>query len=186
MTERKITRLQCLDYSQNGAYFVTICTKERKSILSLVGAGVPDRPGHAPKPVGAGVPDRPKYTPPVCTLTWIGEICQNHIRSINESYAHLQITKYVIMPNHIHMIVEITGNDGRSGTPAPTPSTKANAAIPALVSVFKRFVNKDVGQNIWQRSYYDHVIRNERDYLDTWNYIDGNPSKWLEDEYYQK
>ena len=62
-------------------------------------------------------------------------------------------------------------------------SAPTSADIPALVSVFKRFVNRKIGQNIWQRSYYDHVIRGRQDYLEIWKYIDENPLRWSDDEY---
>ncbi len=59
-----------------------------------------------------------------------------------------------------------------------------NAVIPSLVSSFKRFSNKRCGAKLWQRSYHDHVIRNERDYREIWEYIDGNPGRWAEDRYF--
>ena len=69
---------------------------------------------------------------------------------------------------------------GTSRTPSPT-----NAVIPSLISVFKRFVNKKTGCNIWQRSYHDHIIRNEREFLEICNYIDNNPINWVNDIYNQ-
>lgn len=62
---------------------------------------------------------------------------------------------------------------------------RTNNVISHAVSTLKRFVNKDVGHNIFQRSFYDHVIRDEKDYLKIWDYIDTNPQKWQDDEYYQ-
>ena len=82
------------------------------------------------------------------------------------------------MPNHIHFLVHVEEN-GTSRTPSPT-----NKTLPVLVSTIKRFSNKKCGIQLWQRSYHEHVIRNEQDYLEIWNYIDGNPSKWAEDRYY--
>ena len=157
--KRKSTRLKNYNYSQNGAYFLTICTKERKMLLGSVGAGVPDGPQVRLSEYGAEV--------------------EKVICSINDTYEHISIEKYVVMPNHVHMIVLIDrGANGPSRTPAPT-----NADIPALVSVFKRFVNRRTRQNIWQRSYYEHVIRGRQDYLEIWKYIDENPLRWNEDEY---
>lgn len=90
------------------------------------------------------------------------------------------VDKYVVMPNHIHVIFVIPppqdGGNGPMRTSAPT--------IPGLVRYFKRMVTQQCGQAIWQRSYYDHIIRNETDYLRIWNYIDTNPAKWGDDEYY--
>ena len=65
------------------------------------------------------------------------------------------------------------------GAPSPT-----NAVIPHFVSTLKRFCNRDTGMQVFQRSYHDHVIRNEDDYLKIWQYIDNNPARWQEDCFY--
>ena len=85
------------------------------------------------------------------------------------------------MPNHIHMIlfVDESACSGPSKAPAPT-----NAMIPHFVSAFKRFCHRDLGEAIFQRSYHDHVIRGDEDYLKIWQYIDSNPAKWQEDCFY--
>jgi len=86
------------------------------------------------------------------------------------------------MPNHIHMI--LFGEDGFDGTSkAPSPT---NAAIPHFVSTFKCFCHRQAGFTIFQRSYHDHVIRNDKDYLKIWEYIDSNPAKWEEDCFYKE
>ena len=91
------------------------------------------------------------------------------------------IDKYIIMPNHIHMIFHITEPEaGPMRTSAPTQS------IPQLVRWLKRTVTLSCGENIWQRSFHDHIIRNEGDYLRIWDYIHTNPAKWREDCYYQE
>ena len=95
------------------------------------------------------------------------------------------------MPNHIHLLLQIGGN-GPSGTPAPTntddgPSgtpAPTNEALPRLVSTFKRFTNRRCGIQLWQRSYHEHVIRNEDDYRQIRDYIENNPARWVEDRYY--
>ena len=163
--ERKPTRLKYYDYSSAGAYFLTICVKDRKELLSKI-------------IVGDGVLDVPKNI-----LTQYGKIADKYINQMKEFYKHIDIDKYVIMPDHIHLILSITNaktrkqmieNHGTSRTPSPT---KANSEISKFISTFKRFCNKEYGENIWQRSYYDHIIRNEEDFLNIWKYIDGNPIK---------
>ena len=165
--ERKLNRLTNFDYSRNGLYFITICTKDRKKCLSEI----PD--------VGDGVLDVP-----IVRLTDYGKIVNDQINEINSVYAKLKIMKYVIMPDHLHMIIYLFDENnvivGTSRTPSPT-----NAVIPSLISVFKRFVNKKTGCNIWQRSYHDHIIRNEREFLEICNYIDNNPINWVNDIYNQ-
>ena len=154
--KRKQIRLPAFDYGA-GAYFVTICTQDRRCILSdiLVGEGL---------------------DPPACRQSDIGAIVENEIRSIPARYPNVSIEKYVIMPDHIHMIVMIHAGTGGS-RPSPT--------LMDMVRVIKSKSAHRSGAPLWQRSYHEHVIRNEQDYLEIWNYIDTNPAKWAEDRYDQ-
>ena len=153
LPERKPNRLPDYDYSQNGAYFVTICTQDRKRILSeIVGDGFP-----VPKP--------------------IGKIAEEYIRQISVKYPTVAIDRSVIMPDHIHILLRI-----EKGAEDPPPTLGNNIAW------YKYQVTKQVnlridtkGEKIFQRSYYDHVIRNKRDYDEVWQYIENNPLKWLLD-----
>lgn len=87
------------------------------------------------------------------------------------------------MPDHIHMLIFKYDENDVMGT-ASSPSPK-NAAIPALISTIKRFVNKKIGFNIWQRSYHDHIIRSEAELLEICNYIDNNPINWAVNKFNQ-
>ena len=88
----------------------------------------------------------------------------------------ISVDHYVIMPNHVHLLLQIhTDLNGRSMI-APTIST--------VVRLFKGAVSKQTGISIWQKGFYDHVVRSETDYLEIWNYIEGNPSRWTEDKLY--
>ena len=173
---RKPNRLQNYDYSENGVYFITVCTKDMKCLLSQI---VRD------KSVGDGVLDVPQIK-----LTDYGKIVNDRIIEMNSVYKNVNVEKYVIMPNHIHLLIiidnyseDITAGNGTSRTPSPT---RQNSIISNFVSTLKRYTNKQFGYNIWQRSFHDHIIRNEEDYLIRWQYIDENPKKWLigKDEYY--
>ena len=157
LPKRKPTRLKDYDYSQNGYYFVTICSHNKKCIFSNI--------------VGGGALDAPQNK-----LTKYGKIVEKYILSTN-NIPEIVVDKYVIMPNHIHLILIV--ENGTSKAPSPT-----NNAISHAVSTMKRFVNKEVGQNVFQRSFHDHIIRGEQDYLKIWNYIDTNPHKWSEDCFY--
>ena len=119
--------------------------------------------------VGGGALDAPKVM-----LTEIGEIVQKYILSGNR-IPGVTVDTFIIMPDHIHMIlmVDATAAMGTSRAPSPTNST-----IPHFVSTFKRFCHRDIGEKIFQRSYYDHVIRNQKDYDEIWQYIENNPLKW--------
>ena len=90
--------------------------------------------------------------------------------------------KYVIMPNHLHILLQVTQTStGASGMPRAT-----DAVVPRFVSSIKRFTNRSCGIRLWQKSYYDHIIRDEADYLKHLQYIEDNPAKWLEDQYYME
>ena len=165
LPNRRPMRLKNYDYSTEGYYFITICTENRKEILSKI--------------VGTGVLDCPKIQ-----LSQFGEIANKRIIEMKNFYDNILVDKYVIMPNHIHMLINITKNtDGQSGTPVPT---MANSTISKFISTFKRFCNKEYGQNIWQARFYDHVICGEQDYNEIWEYIENNPARWQEDEFYSE
>jgi len=161
LPRRKSPRLKEYDYSTPGAYFITICTADRKRILSDI-------------TVGGGVLDAPRVT-----LSEYGRFVEKTLLDIDRQYDFISVEKYVIMPNHIHLLISVT-DDGASGTPPPT---RANALVPRIVSTLKRFSNKACGVSLWQRSYHEHVVRNKRDYLEIWQYIDNNPARWAEDCY---
>ena len=141
LPERKNNRLGKYDYSQPGAYFITICTRNRQKILSNI---VGDDAHIVPKPYG--------------------KIVEKYIR--NEP----AVEKYVIMPDHIHMIVRIDVGTMRASSPTKSVSS--------VVRSIKILSTKEIGKSIFQRSYYDHIIRNQQDYNEIWEYIENNPEKW--------
>ena len=161
LPKRKRNRLPNYDYSTPGAYFITICTDGKQCILGRI--------------VGGGALDAP-----LVQLSKCGSIVQKHIQSGN-NIPGITVDKYVIMPNHIHLILLIDPAASGAATRAASP---ANAVVPHFVSTLKRFVHRDLGSKIFQRSYHDHVIRDEKDYLKIWRYIDDNPAKWNEDCFY--
>ena len=165
LPQRKRNRLTGRDYSGDGAYFITFCVKGRYPSLGEIDE----------IHVGDGVPDVPSVR-----LSDCGKYVERHIAGINKAYGSVSIVKYMIMPNHVHMIVRIHETSGTSRTPSPT-----NETIPRLVSTLKRFVNRDVGENIWQRSYHDHIIRGEADYRKIWEYIHTNPAQWKDDCFFE-
>ena len=161
LPQRKHVRLKNYDYSQNGAYFVTICTKERKPLLSSI-------------PVGRGA-----LTTPEIHLSQIGEISERYILSMSTAYACVHVDHYVIMPNHIHLLLWIDS--------APASNGGMRASRPTLQTIvrsFKTLVTRQLGTSIWQDSFYEHIVRSEASYLEIWKYIDENPIKWQEDKYY--
>jgi len=170
LKKRKTPRYQSFDYNSVGVYFITICTQNRRCILSRI--------------VGTGVLDCPQPE-----LTRYGEIADKYIKQLNDFYEHLSVEKYVIMPNHIHLLLWLKENknktdNGQSRTPVPTNVERANNACSQFVSTFKRFCNKEYGENIWQARFNDHIIRNRDDYEEHVKYIYENPIRWYYDELY--
>ena len=161
LPKRKPTRIKDYDYNSSGAYFLTICTQNRQCILSHV--------------VGTGLPDCPsvQFAPH-------GEIADKIINQLNDFYEDISVDRYVIMPNHIHLLL-LVRQGGPSRTPVPT---RQNSVVSRFVSTFKRFCNKEYGENIWQSRFNDHVIRNREDYEAHLRYIHENPTRWYYDELY--
>lgn len=156
--------MQDYNYSTPGYYFVTICSKERKQIFGKI--------------VGCGDFDAPRIV-----LSDYGFVLDKYIKLMNNKYSHMKVDKYVIMPNHFHMIIYVTQKteekNGASETAAPY-----NNEISKFASLLKRYCNREYGENLFQRSFHDHIIRGEKDYQKIWQYIDTNHLKWKEDCFY--
>ncbi len=173
LPKRKRNRLEEFDYSHNGTYFVTICTENMNCVLSQIVGATSGRP-------------------PKVRLTEIGRAAANELKRINEIYENVVVDNFVIMPNHIHLLITI--DDCGLGRPkvAPTEGSathgrpKVAPTVSRIMQQFKGTVTKQVGCTIWQKGFYDHVIRDEEDFLLHMQYIDENPKKWLmgKDEYY--
>jgi len=137
---------------------LTICVKDRKSILSNI-----------VEPVGVGALDDPKII-----LTDIGKTIEKYLLS-SEKIDGVIVDKYVIMPDHIHVILFLNPDEYKGSSRAPTPT---NAMLPHIISTFKRFCAKELGENIFQRGYMEHIIRNKEDYEEHVKYIGENSIKW--------
>ena len=157
-SQRKPNRLSCFNYNQNGYYHITICTKDKQRLLGKI------LPGDV-------------FTPPTIQLSPWGLIAKKYIEGIPKVHNDILLDTYCIMPNHIHLLLGIQSE-------STSDTTRQNQKIPLLISAFKRLSAKEIGSGIWQRGYYDHIIRNEKDYLTTWQYIADNPAKWIYDDYY--
>ena len=154
LPKRKSNRLKNHDYC-DGMYFITICTENKKCLFSKV--------------VGADT-----IRPNIIELTKYGEIVETAINNIPTIYPSCFVDKYVIMPNHIHLILSINNTGGRM------------ISAPTVIAQFKRYVTKTAGITIWQKGFYDHIIRDDEDYITKAQYIENNPAKWQEDKYYCK
>ena len=163
----KSLRLPNYDYSQNGAYFVTICTKNRRYLFSEVVGSIHESTAKI------------KLKP-------YGRIVDEIINNLSERF-DINIDNYIIMPNHIHMIISIENSSIKRSIREST--LRNRSTISKVVGYLKMNTSKQVhkinpDKDVWQRSYFDHIIRDEKDYLTKWNYIDGNPSIWESDDYF--
>ena len=165
MPTRKQVRLQDYDYSIAGAYFVTICTQNKSHLFGNI--------------VGATLRGRPQ------------KMIEKWLLEIENKFKNAKIDKYVIMPNHIHLIIFLSYNDYETekGDHAGSPLQdiigwlKTMTTNEYIVGV-KAGIYPPFDKWVWQRSYHDRIIRNEAEYLKIWQYIDENLTRWEDDCYY--
>ena len=152
LPKRKQIRIADYDYSIPGAYFVTICTANREKLFWSVRRGELCSPANV-------------------LLSDIGMIVDKEIEKLNSIYDAVTVDKYCIMPDHIHLIISIDTDESGRTQFAPT--------ISRVIKQFKGSITKQIGRPIWQKSFYDHGIRNQQDYNEIWEYIENNPLKYL-------
>ena len=120
-------------------------------------------------------------------LTQYGEYVKQIVEILPDRF-NVSIPKYVIMPNHIHLIIEIYDNDEKRAI-RESPLQYQRSVIDKTIEFLKMNVSKKIhntnNEKIWQRSYHDHIIRGEKDYQKIWEYIDTNVQKWEEDCFYE-
>ena len=137
LPKRKPNRLQEYDYSTPGAYFLTICTTDRKNFFwDNVGASI--------------------ARPQDVQLSSYGTVVDYAIRQIPAHYPAISVDHYVIMPNHIHLLLQINTDDSGRAMLAPT--------ISRVIQQMKGSITKQIGFSVWQKLYHDHVVRGEQDY----------------------
>ena len=163
---RKYPRLKGYNYSQSGSYFVTFCVRDRHALLGRV--------------VSTGDQNRSTVE-----LTDLGIEVQQSIEYIQTDDRGVEISKYLIMPNHVHMIITLTGCAPGIAVGHGSPT------LQSLVGRIKSYTAKRWNEmcytdhlTFWQRSFHEHIIRNKSEYLAICQYIDDNPAKWSEDEYF--
>jgi REP element-mobilizing transposase RayT len=194
---RRSIRLKGYDYSQEGAYFITICCHNRICRFGEI--------------VGAGL------APAQMQLNEYGNIAYNEWAKLPERFPNLELDVFQIMPNHMHGII-VLNDVGAGASPTPIAPTqfddikngqssngriKNNTGQPQgiaptvgdIVGAYKSLVangclkifkinNEKMGK-LWQRDYYEHIIRDDRSYQTISEYITNNPSKWADDKFYK-
>lgn len=143
---RKNIRLRDYDYSEEGMYFITICIKSR---IQLLGKIIEKRK---------------------IELTDIGKMVEESIKNLEQIYINIRIDEYVVMPNHIHIIIII--------------NKKSDLTISRIINQYKGGISKKIGYSIWQKLFYEHIIRNEKEYYKIKQYIQNNIANWKEDSYF--
>ncbi|OGQ99859.1 MAG: hypothetical protein A2511_15735 [Deltaproteobacteria bacterium RIFOXYD12_FULL_50_9] len=175
---RKSIRLRGYDYSQAGLYFITICTHERLPIFGEIVDGK-------------------------MMSNEAGMMAEKCWRAIPDHFSWAMLDDFVVMPNHVHGIITVGAKDFLPLQPkhrandhsplqsnaVPQPKHGTSQTIGSIVRGFKIGVTKWFRTNtdmqvVWQRNYYEHIIRDEAAYLKIADYIQTNPQRWLEDTYY--
>ena len=159
--QRKLQRLNNYDYSQNGCYFVTIGTHNKIHIFG-------------------------KISEDFILLNNFGEIAKLELFRIPSHFPFVSLDNYVIMPNHVHVIVVIDRHfedHGISERSRPFPT------VSMIMGLYKSGVSNKIHRInpeivVWQKSFHDHIIRNEDDYQNILEYINANPLKWTDDQFY--
>ena len=147
LPKRKSPRIPGYDYSTVNFYFITICTHEKQCIFWNSG-----------------------------NLNWMGKCAEECLLKITELYPQIRLDKYVVMPNHIHAILDVQEQGLKTDLPVVIGQYK--------MAVTKRIRSEKPGFQVWQRSFHDHVIRNRKSYEKIWTYIENNPAKLEEDCFY--
>ena len=182
---RKRLRLPGYNYSHRGTYFLTICVKGRHEILGTI-----YRDSTAIE--GSDVGDAVLCVPPLSQATArirlsdVGISVKEYLEQMDMQYRTVSLDNSVIMPNHVHLLISIKDtvcDNGRTASPAKV--SPMSAIIPKIVRGMKSYTTKKLGQSIWQRSYYDHIVRNDSEYLRIWEYINTNAQIWENDIFYK-
>ena len=169
MCSRRNLRLSGYDYRQNGAYFVTICAHQQSCLFGAVKNGE-------------------------MNLNAWGRIAQDEWQRTERVRPNVQLDAFVIMPNHMHGILLIMDDAPESANSALSMSRvggNAPGSLGQIIGHFKSIVTKRIRKSVssttvqvWQRNYYEHVIRTESDMQRVREYIIANPARWRDDDYY--
>ena len=171
LPKRKSTRLKNFDYSSAGAYFVTICVRDRMQILSEIAR---TDLMSANKTIGIAVGEG--LAPPEITvkLKPCGEIVKEQLQLIETRFLGVTVEDYVIMPDHIHAVIFLHGKAG-GASPSPT----LDDVICAFKSLTSRSCKQKYGiEKMFQRSSAEHIVRDREDYETRRKYIYENPKRW--------
>ena len=169
-------RLKSYDYSQEGLYFITICIQNR---LCLFGNIKDDE----------------------MNLNDAGQMIETQWLDLTQRFTGIDFGECIVMPNHFHGIIKIVGaplvGAQNVGQPQPGQPQEIAPTVGNIIGVFKSITTNEYirgvkrnhwprfDKKLWQRNYYEHIIRDEKSYLNISEYIKTNPAKWQDDAYYE-
>ena len=171
LPERKSLRLKGYDYSQNGTYFVTACVNNGKKLLGYVDTDCLQR-------VGTGLCARPQE---LIHLTELGKEVEKSLLFIQKKYnGKVTLETYSILPNHVHILLSIDNTKVTDG--------RGDPSLREIIGSFKSYTTYVFRKNggsgtFWQERFYEHIIRNDEDFSEKFEYITYNPLKWIEKHY---
>ena len=165
--DRKANRLHGYDYRRNARYFVTSCVQDRICCLGEI-------------------------RDDEMLLNEFGKIAQQQFKWLEQQYPYVDLYSFIVMPNHIHGIIEINDRVGTGRDLAVRKQTDTPIKIKSLselMGAYKTTTSKQIhlaglADFMWQRSFHDHIIRNEEAFLRISNYIQNNPANWKDDKFY--
>ncbi len=162
--QRRSIRLKGYDYSQPGAYFVTNVAQKRKCLFGVI------------------IDGKMRLNEAGRIVRWTWHDLPNHV-------ANIELDEFIVMPNHMHGIIIIRENDFVGAGSEPTPTKSKPHSLPEIIRQFKTFSAKrinqwrgTVGVSVWQRKYYEHIIRDENELNRIRQYIRNNPANWQNDK----
>ncbi len=191
---RRSIRLKGYDYSQSGLYFITICCQHRRCLFGKITVGA-----NSIRPNNQSI--RPEMI-----LNEFGQIAHNEWIKTPEIRDNVELGEFIIMPNHIHGIIRLRGGElpspnksnspiklgdriirGEFNSPPQSPSNNIGAIVRGYKSSVTKQLNLlNIGCVVWQRNYYEHIIRDDKSFQNITNYIKNNPAKWAEDKFHKK
>jgi len=166
MHHRRSIRLKGYDYTKDGLYFITICTLNHIHLFGKINNGI-------------------------MALNEVGQVAAEALQWLPGNYQYVEVAESMIMPNHLHAIIEIGSCRGGSQTTLTQTGPTKRKPLGRLVGSFKTVSSRRInemrqmpGCPVWQRNYYEHIIRDHESYVKCCEYIRNNPLKWQEDKYY--
>jgi putative transposase len=161
----KSVRIRGYDYSQPGAYFITICTSQKKMVFGEVTQGI-------------------------IHLSKLGGTANQELEQLSLNFSKIHLDVFVVMPNHIHVLITISAKDALIQAANPEAFRHpVSGSIPTIVRAYKSAVTRRAGMlrnnpisDVWQRNYYEHVVRTEREKEQICAYIISNPDRWDTDK----